>query len=142
MTGAPRARSASAAAMPERARPTTRWGPGGRSGRDFNSTEALAIDGEADRAADRRDDPEAQDDLRLRPSSQLEMMVYRSHQEHTLAGHLEGDHLNHDRQRLDHEDAAEQDQQHLGLGHHRESRDRATDPQRARVAHEDRRRER
>ena len=31
------------------------------------SADALPVDREADRAADRRDDPEAQDDLRLRP---------------------------------------------------------------------------
>ena len=46
-----------------------------------------------------------------------------------------------DRQRLDHEDPAEQDQQHLGLGHHREPGDRAAEAERAGVAHEDRRRE-
>src|SRR6476619_263217 len=38
---------------------------------------ALAIDREADRAADRGDDPEAQDDLRLRPRLQLEVVMDR-----------------------------------------------------------------
>ena len=42
---------------------------------------------------------------------------------------------------LDHEDPAEQDQQHLGVGHHRQPRDRAAEPERAGVAHEDARRE-
>ena len=39
------------------------------------------VDREADRAADRGDDPEAQDDLRLRPAEQLEVVVDRRHQE-------------------------------------------------------------
>src|SRR6185312_16237539 len=42
---------------------------------------ALAVDREADRRADRGDDPEAQDDLRLRPGLQLEVVVDRGHQE-------------------------------------------------------------
>ena len=46
-----------------------------------------------------------------------------------------------DRERLDHEDAADDDQQHLGLGHHREGADRAAEPERAGVPHEDRGRE-
>src|SRR5271166_1881429 len=143
ITSAPLARSASAAATPERASPTTRYGPAGISGRGFNwtrrrSADALAVDREADRAADRRDDPEAQDDLRLRPCPQLEMMVDGRHQEDPFARQLEVDDLDHDRQRLDHEDPAEQDQEQLGLCHDRHARDRAAQPQRAGVPHEDR----
>src|SRR3984893_16358783 len=142
ITSSPLARSASAAAIPERARPTTRYGPLGICGRGFNSTDALPVDREADRAADRGNDPETQDDLRLRPGAQLEMVVDRRHQEHPFAGGLEGDHLNHHRQRLDHEDPPEQDQQQLVLVHHRQPRHRPAQPQRARIAHEDRRRKR
>ena len=102
----------------------------------------LLVQREADRAADRGDDPEAQDDLRLRPGAELEVVVDRRHQEHALAERLERGDLDQHRQRLDDEDAAEDDQQHLGLGHHREPRDRAAQPERPRVAHEDRGRER
>jgi hypothetical protein len=45
-------------------------------------------------------------------------------------------------QRLDDEDAAEDDQEHLGLGHHGHGGDRAAQPERAGVAHEDRGRKR
>ena len=62
----PRACSASAAASPERASPTTRYGPPGSGGRGRHR-DRLLVDREADRRADRGDDPEAQDDLRLRP---------------------------------------------------------------------------
>src|ERR687898_1182630 len=103
------------------------------------SGERLLVEREADRAADRRDDPEAQDDLRLRPRLELEVMVDRRHQEDALAEHLEGEDLDEDGERLDHEDAAHEDEQHLGLGHHGERRDRAAQPERPRVPHEDRR---
>ena len=85
----------------------------------------LLVEREADRAADRGDDPEAQDDLRLRPGLQLEVVVDRRHQEDPLAEDLEREDLDQHGERLDHEDPAHHDQQHLGLRHHRERRDRA-----------------
>src|SRR2546423_2467146 len=103
------------------------------------SADALAIDREADRAADRGHDPEAQDDLGLRPCAQLKMMVNRRHQKDAFAERLKGDHLDRNGQRLDHEDAAEQYEQQLGLGHHRQARDRSAEAERARIPHEDRR---
>src|SRR5918993_681226 len=105
------------------------------------SGERLLVEREADRAADRRDDPEAQDDLRLRPRHELEMVVDRRHEEDALAERLEGEDLDQHAQRLDDEDAADEDQQDLGLRHHRESGDRAPESERSGVAHEDRRRE-
>src|ERR1700754_1474531 len=92
--------------------------------------DGLLVEREADRRADRGDDPEAQDDLGLRPALELEVMVDRGHLEDPLAEGLEGEDLDQDRQRLDHEDAAEDDQQHLGPGHHRHARDRAAQAQR------------
>src|SRR3954454_21700900 len=47
--------------------------------------QGLLVQREADRRQHRRDDPEAQDDLRLRPRPQLEVMVDRRHQEDALA---------------------------------------------------------
>ena len=49
---------------------------------------------------------------------------------------LKRDHLDDHRQRLDQVDAADEDQQDLGLGHDRERRDRAAERHRAGVAHE------
>ena len=69
------------------------------------------------------------------------MVVERRHQQDAAAEGLEGEDLDRDRERLDHEDAADDDQQHLGLGHHREGADRAAEAERAGVAHEDRGRE-
>src|SRR4051794_13431369 len=83
-TRSPRASSARAAAIPDRASPTTSQGPAGSGGRK-RSDNGLLVQREADRAADRRDDPEAQDDLRLRPRHELEMVVDRRHQEDPLA---------------------------------------------------------
>src|SRR5271167_5120481 len=50
-----------------------------------------------------RDDPEANDDLRLGPAELLEMMMDRRHLEDALAGELERHHLHDDRHRLEHE---------------------------------------
>src|SRR4051795_13533421 len=68
--------------------------------------ERLLVKREADRRADRGDDPEAQDDLRLRPRLELEVMVDRGHLEDALAEGLKGEDLDQDRERLDHEDPA------------------------------------
>src|SRR3954447_20683529 len=140
----PRAPSTCSTASPERARPTTRYGPPGSGGRGFTaraSRHRLLIHGEPDRRAHARHDPEAQDDLRLRPPEDLELVVDRGHQEDPLAERLEREALQQHRERLEHEDAAEDDQQLLGLRHHGEAGDRAAEAERAGVAHEDRRRE-
>src|SRR6185503_5222420 len=121
------ARNASAAATPERASPTTRYGPGGSWGR--SRTDALLVEREADRAADRSRDPEPHDDLGLRPPEQLEVVVDRRHQQDPAAEEPDRDHLGRDRQRLDHEDPADHDQDHLGLRHHRKARDRSPEPE-------------
>src|SRR6266540_3740117 len=97
----------------------------------------LLVHGEPDRRADRGDDPEAQDDLRLRPAEDLEVVVHRGHQEDPLAEGLEGEDLDEHAERLDDEDAAEDEQELLGLRHHRQAGDRAAEAERAGVAHED-----
>src|SRR4051795_10924766 len=52
------------------------------------------------------DDPEADHDRRLGPAEMLEMMVDRGHEEDALAGPLVDQHLDHDAQGFDDEDAA------------------------------------
>src|SRR3954454_251375 len=141
----PRAPSTCSTASPERARPTTRYGPPGSGGRGFTaraSRHGLLVHGEPNRRAHARHDPEAQDDLRLRPPQDLEVVVDWGHQEDALPERLEREDLQQHRQRLEHEDPAEHDQKLLGLRHHREPGDRAAEAERADVAHEDRRRER
>src|SRR5215207_2543425 len=109
-----------------------RWSPDKRSaattlapdGGVLSLSDRLLVEREADRAADRGDDPEAQDDLGLRPGLELEVVMDRRHQEDPAPEHLEGEDLDEDGERLDHEDPAHEDEEHLGLGHHGERRDR------------------
>src|SRR2546422_2156194 len=70
------------------------------------------------------DDPEAHDDLRLRPARELVMVVERRHAEHAAAGQLEARDLDDHRHRLDDVEAADQRQQELRLREHREHPDR------------------
>src|SRR3954452_1547721 len=135
----PQARRTSSAATPERASPTTSHGPGGNGGRRMAPMlgDRLLVHREADGRAHGGHDPEAQDDLCLRPAEDLEVVVDGRHEEHALTEGLEGEDLDEDAERLDHEDPAEHDQQLLGLGHHRQAGDRASQPQGPGVAHED-----
>ena len=70
------------------------------------------------------------------PRLHLEVVVDRRHQEDPPAPVLEADDLEDHGQRLDHEDAADEEQQQLGLRHHCERAERAADRHRAGVAHE------
>ncbi len=65
------------------------------------------------------------------------MVVDGRHQEDALAGELEGDHLDHHRERLDHEDAADHREQDLLADQHRDGAERAAERERAHVAHEE-----
>src|SRR5436309_10314513 len=56
---------------------------------------------------DDRDDPEAHDDLRLRPALQLEVMMDRRHAEDPLAPQFERHDLDDHGERFDDEDAAD-----------------------------------
>ena len=64
-----------------------------------------------DHREDDRDDPEADDDLRLLPARQLEVVMQRRHLEDAPPGDLERGHLQDHRQRLEHEQAADEDEQ-------------------------------
>src|SRR5262245_267551 len=123
--------SASAAASPERARPRTRARSGSKLGR------VAVVEDEAAGAEDRGHDPEAHRDPRLRPGLHLEVVVQRRHEEDAPAEALEAHDLDDHGERLDHEDAADEDQQRLGLRHDREGGERAPEAHRARVSHED-----
>ena len=72
----------------------------------------------------------------------LEMVVDRRHPEHALAGALVDEHLDDDRQRLEHEQAADDRQHELMVGRDRDRAERAAQREAAGVAHEDRRRRR
>src|SRR5215471_6852615 len=85
-----------------------------------------------------RDDPEADDDLRLGPAELLEMVMQRRHLEHALAGEPEREHLHDHRHRLEHEQAADDGERDLVLGGDRDRADQAAERERAGVAHEDR----
>src|ERR1700676_3908371 len=63
-----------------------------------------------------RNDPDANDDLRLGPAELLEMMVDRRHLEHALAGELKRHHLHDDGHRFEHEQPADDRQHDLVLG--------------------------
>src|SRR5438270_9158977 len=124
VTRAPRASKNSAAAAPDFPSPTTRIrlsftsihrlpSSPRRSYRetrlchDFSALAQLQC-GESKECKYQRRHPEAHDDLRFRPPQQLEMMVQRRHLEDALLAKLVGADLDDDRQRLDHEDAADE----------------------------------
>src|SRR5580704_5945533 len=85
-----------------------------------------------------RDDPEADDDLRLGPAELFEMMVDRRHLEDALSGELERHHLHDHRYRLEHEQSADDGKHDLVLGGDRDRAEHAAERQRAGVPHEDR----
>src|SRR3569623_1963360 len=93
--------------------------------------------GQADQGQERGHDPEADHDGRLGPAQLLEMVVDRGHQEHPLLGQLVVADLDHHRERLDHEEAADDAQHDLVLGADRAGAERAAQSQRTGVAHED-----
>ena len=72
----------------------------------------------------------------------LEMVVDRGHQEDALAGALVDRDLDDDRQRLDHEQAADDHQHELVVRGDRDRAERSAQREAAGVAHEDRRRRR
>src|SRR5688500_15442689 len=128
--------SASAAASPERARPRTSADSGSELRR------VPVVQDEAAGAEDRRDDPEADGDAGLRPRLHLEVVGERGHEENAPAEPLDAADLHDDRERLDHEAAAEPAGEQLGRRHDREGRERPAEAHGAGVAHEDLRGER
>ena len=65
------------------------------------------------------------------------MVVDRRHQEDALAEGPKREHLDHHRQHFEHEDPAEQKQQHGGVGHDGQPGDGTAEAQRPGVPHED-----
>src|SRR5262245_10528866 len=92
--------------------------------------------GQADQGEDDGDDPETDHHPLLRPAGQLEMVVQRRHPEDPLAAQTERADLQDHRQRLDHEQSADEDQQDLLLDHDGDGAQRGADRHRADVAHE------
>ena len=82
------------------------------------------------------DDPEAHDHLRLGPALELVVMMDRRHAEDALAGELERGHLQDHRDRLDHEDAAHDEQHDLLRTITAIDAERGAERERADVAHE------
>src|SRR5262249_11285909 len=110
-TCAPRRRRSSAAATPERAIPTTTaLLPSSSTG----SSPQLERRDRGERE-DERHDEEADDDLRLLPPDELEVVVEGSHAEDPLARQLEGGDLEDHRHRLGHEHPAHHHQEQLLL---------------------------
>src|SRR5258705_2568823 len=139
ITSAPPANSALALARPEAPSPNTAT--------FFPSNEVTGIMAEfslsqlqrrqpGERQHD-RDDPEADYDLRLRPSELLEVMMQRRHLEDALAGELERKHLHDHRHRFEHEQTADDGERDLVLGGDRDLADQPAERERAGIAHED-----
>src|SRR5213076_2532381 len=74
---------------------------------------------EREQRAHHRDDPEADDDLRLGPAEELEVVMDGRHAEDALAAELEGDHLPDHRERLADEHPAHQHEHQLLAGDER-----------------------
>ena len=82
-------------------------------------------------------DPEPDDDRRLGPAQQLEVVVERRHPEHPPVEDPEADDLDDHRQRLDHEQPPMIDQQQVQVHQQAQGGQARADGQRAGVAHED-----
>src|SRR5665213_2695771 len=135
MTAAPPRCSEAADARPERARPSTAtfWL---RNWVTSIIGSPQLQRGEPGDRQDRSDDPEADDDCRLLPALLLEMMVQWRHAEDAPAGELEARDLDDDRNRLQHEQAADDGEHQLVLGDDADRAQGAADGERAGIAHE------
>src|SRR5512142_391380 len=122
VTRAPSRRRTSAATNPDRPAPTTTA--------FFPPKVSISPDLErahGEKRQDDGDDPEADDDLRLGPALELEVVVDRGHAEDALARRLVREHLEDDRQRLHHEDPADQHEHDLLLDHDGDRAERGAD---------------
>ena len=82
-------------------------------------------------------DPEADDDLGLAPAELLKVVVQRGHLEDALFAELVAADLEHDGERFEDEDAADEGEQQLLADDDGDGADGAAEGQRADVAHED-----
>src|SRR5688500_13506293 len=147
----PRASSV-ATERPLRARPITAISPRSQSARSAGSeTRGDGMSAQLERAhrehgKQDRNDPEPDDHLILMPTLQLEMVVQRRAQEEPVLLRvlesvpplpvLEEEPLPKHRDRLDHEDEADEDQQEFRLEQNGDGSERAAERQRTGIAHE------
>src|ERR1700683_459468 len=107
--------------------------PGGRSGGgscELRHREEVAVeDAEPERAEEPAEDPEADDHCRLRPASELEMVMDRRHAEDTAVEDAEADDLEDHRERLHDEEAADDQQQQVQVQEQAQCRQAGTDGQ-------------
>src|SRR5262245_34807884 len=138
-TSAPPASSARTLASPEAPRPNTATRRPAKAVIGIMLRPSPQLQGrEAGEREHDRDDPEPDHDLRLGPAFLLEVVMQRRHHEYPPAGELERDHLHDHRNRLQHEQPADDGERDLVLGGDRDRADQPTERQRAGVAHEDR----
>src|SRR5262245_38929225 len=136
VTRAPRSTSSSAAAIPLRAAPTTTtFCPATEKFTNRQSPQLQRR--QAEQRAENRENHKARDHFRLAPPDQLEVVVERSHLEYSASGELERRHLNHHRQRFEHEHAAHDSKQQFLLDQNRDGTERGAERQRPYIAHED-----
>src|SRR6266446_4903557 len=131
----PAALRARTVARPERASPSTTNDEPLSTPRSIIGSPQLQ-GGEAGHRQDGGDDPEAEDDRRLGPALLLEMVMQRRHAEDAAAGPAIGQDLHDDRHGLEHEQAADDGEHDLVLGHDRHRPQRTADGERAGIAHE------
>src|SRR5579883_1067684 len=131
-TAAPCSARSFTAAIPDFLSPTTRaW-------RLANSMALPQLQrGQREEREHQARDPETRDNFRFRPAQRLEVVVQRGHFEDALAAaELVAADLQDDGERLQNEDAADENQQHLLLDQDRHHRHRSAEPERTYVAHE------
>src|SRR3954451_2675885 len=123
---------------PDRATPgrwPRRWRRGPPPGASTGDPRADGVgveDRQRQRGAQPRQDPEPHDHRRLRPTEQLEVVVDGRHAEPPPVKQLERTDLDHDRDRLEHEQAADHGEEQLGVGEERERGQAGADAERAR----------
>src|SRR5574340_518769 len=124
-TSTPWLASSSIEAIPDFSRPMTRA--------FFTSMNGLPQfeGGEREQRQHQPRDPETHDDLGFLPAERLEVVMQRRHLEDPLAAQLEAAHLQHHRERIHHENAADEDQQDFLLDEHGNRGHPTAKPQRA-----------
>src|SRR6266851_2130833 len=126
----PAALRARTVARPERASPsTTNDEPLSTPRSIIGSPEFQG--GETGHRQDGGDDPEAKDDRRFGPALLLAMVMQRRHAKDATAGPAIGQDLHDDRHGLEHEQAADDGEHDLVLGHDRHRPQRTADGERA-----------
>src|SRR5882757_2707761 len=139
VTTAPSASSALATGGPVTPAPVTRTcAPASVTSAPAAVAEPVAVEQpEAEHAGGGPEQPESDDHRGFRPPGEFEVMVERGHSKYSAAGGAERGDLHNHRQRLHHEQPADDHHQQFGTGGHREPREQAAQREGTRVAHED-----